>query len=182
MKALSTRQPWAWLILNVGPDVKDIENRKWRTWQRGRVLVHAAKGLTRYEYDQAVAHVWSLYRDGRIGRIDVPAFEALERGGIVGSVEIVDCVSRSPSPWFEGPFGFKLANPEQLPFTPLKGALGFFEVPDALIPPSACKVCGCTWTRACAGGCYWVAPGLCSACAPAQPRTAENPSHTRTAP
>ena len=44
MKALSIRQPWAHLILHGG---KDIENRDWRTSVRGRVLVHASKGMTR---------------------------------------------------------------------------------------------------------------------------------------
>jgi hypothetical protein len=29
----------------------------------------------------------------------------------------------------------------------------------------ACRVCGCTDERACAGGCYWVEADLCSACA-----------------
>lgn len=28
-----------------------------------------------------------------------------------------------------------------------------------------CRVCGCTWDNACPGGCYWVEPDLCSACA-----------------
>lgn len=30
-----------------------------------------------------------------------------------------------------------------------------------------CRVCGCTQDNACPGGCYWVAPDLCSACAEA---------------
>lgn len=30
----------------------------------------------------------------------------------------------------------------------------------------ACRKCGCTYYMACAGGCFWVAPDLCSACAP----------------
>jgi hypothetical protein len=38
MKALSIRQPWAWLIVH---GVKDVENRTWRTNFRGRFLVHA---------------------------------------------------------------------------------------------------------------------------------------------
>jgi len=29
----------------------------------------------------------------------------------------------------------------------------------------ACEICGCTQLNACEGGCYWVRPGLCSACA-----------------
>jgi ParB family transcriptional regulator, chromosome partitioning protein len=30
----------------------------------------------------------------------------------------------------------------------------------------ACRVCGCTDAQACEGGCHWVEPDLCSACAP----------------
>lgn len=29
----------------------------------------------------------------------------------------------------------------------------------------SCRRCGCTDDRACFGGCYWVAPDLCSVCA-----------------
>jgi hypothetical protein len=39
MKALSIRQPWAWLII---AGIKDIENRRWATNHRGPILVHAA--------------------------------------------------------------------------------------------------------------------------------------------
>lgn len=126
MKALSIRQPWAWLIMNAG---KDIENRVWQTPVRGRILVHAAKGMTRDEFEDAddfAANITHNY--DRIGKY--PVFEDLERGGIVGSVEIVDCVRASDSPWFVGTFGFVLRDPRPLPFRPFKGALGFFEVPD----------------------------------------------------
>lgn len=45
--ALSVRQPWAWAIIYAG---KDIENRSWQAVnrglkQRGRVAIHAAKGM-----------------------------------------------------------------------------------------------------------------------------------------
>src|SRR5690348_2447825 len=50
MKALSIRQPWAWLILHAG---KDIENRDWSTRFRGQVLIHAAKGMTQNEFADA---------------------------------------------------------------------------------------------------------------------------------
>ncbi len=40
------------------------------------------------------------------------------------------------------------------------------------VEPPPCRICGCTPERACrmpdGGGCWWVAPGLCSACAPAE--------------
>ena len=62
-----------------------------------------------------------------------PSFAELARGGIVGSVEIVDCVEDSDSPWFIGRYGFVLRDPRPMPFVPWKGALGFFGVPRAAL-------------------------------------------------
>ena len=129
MKALSIRQPWAWLIVN---GYKDIENRTWPTYRRGPVLIHASKGMTKAEYeDVADMLAWQpgIYEQ----KIGLPAFDDLERGGIVGRANIVDNLTASKSPWFFGPHGFLLRNIEKLPFVPLKGALGFFDVPDELI-------------------------------------------------
>lgn len=120
MMTLSIRQPWAWLILNAG---KDIENRDWRTDRRGRFLIHAGKGMTRDEYESGESMLW--LDPG----VQLPPFEALERGGIVGSVELVDCVTDSESEWFFGKYGFVLREPKILPFMPYRGQLGFFEVP-----------------------------------------------------
>lgn len=52
----------------------------------------------------------------------------MQYGGIIGSVEIVDCVEHSYSPWFMGPHGFLLRNPVSLPFVPCRGRLGFFSI------------------------------------------------------
>lgn len=119
MMAISIRQPWAWLILNAG---KDIENRDWPTKMRGRVLIHAGKGMTKDEYEDAPMHI-----------VDLPDYDDLRRGGIVGSVEIVDCVTDSQSEWFYGKFGFVLRDPRPIPFIPYRGQLGFFPVPDEII-------------------------------------------------
>jgi hypothetical protein len=119
MKALSIRQPWAWLIVN---GQKDIENRTWATNFRGPVQIHAAKGMTLDDY--LACEIFCADIPG----VRLPAFEELQRGGIVGHAEIVDCVTKSDSPWFVGPVGFVLANPRPRPFRPCKGALGFFEV------------------------------------------------------
>lgn len=121
LPALSIRQPWAWLILNAG---KDIENRCWKTNFRGRFLIHAAKGCTRVEHEDAADFAFweAQYRDG------VPLLSKLDRGGVVGMAEIVDCVDSSESPWFMGEYGFVLRNVQPLPFTPCKGALGFFNI------------------------------------------------------
>lgn len=79
--------------------------------------------MTRDEYDDADLWVcMNIPRD-----IELPPFSELQRGGIVGAVDITGCCSMNPSSsWFTGPFGFMLANPESLSFRPCRGALGFF--------------------------------------------------------
>ena len=132
MIALSIRQPWAWLIVN---GHKDIENRGWATARSGRILVHAGKGMTRDEYESAVDTIDYIKLANQIA---LPSFEALERGGIVGAVDLTGCVDAhdrgrgggSESPWFFGRYGFVLRNGQPLPFRPFKGQLGFFDVPD----------------------------------------------------
>lgn len=121
MKALSIQQPWAWLIVN-GP--KDIENRTWYTPFRGRVYVHAGKKAlytsTVPDWERFDAQYWAS-RPGL--------------GAIVGEVDIVDCVKASDSPWFQGPYGFVLANPVAYAEPiPCRGRLGFFE-PDLITTP-----------------------------------------------
>ena len=122
MKALSIRLPWAWMILHSG---KNVENRNWRTHYRGRFLVHAAKGMTRQEYDEAKAWAYAC------GAMEIPAYGDLKRGGVIGSVELVDVLDHIDSPWFMGPKAFVLRDPQPMTFLPLKGRLGFFEVDTA---------------------------------------------------
>ena len=127
MKALSIRQPWAWLIVN---GLKDIENRSRRTHFRGRILVHASKTMTRGDYEACALFCSSLPEGALPAGVEFPTFESLqaELGGIVGEVEIVDCVEDHASPWFCGWFGYVLRDARKLPFRPCKGALNFFEV------------------------------------------------------
>lgn len=125
MKALSIRQPWAWLIAN---GHKDIENRTWPTQFRGRVLIHASKGMTKAEYEDADDFLDYIESD-----LALPSREQFERGGIIGVATIVDCVptAQRKSKWhMEGQFGFLIANAKPLPFVECKGALGFFDVPE----------------------------------------------------
>lgn len=131
MKTLSIQQPWAWLIVN---GLKDIENRTWRTTQRGRILVHAGKKM---DTDALIwlANQFALLpitdeHKAKIGNmIDAQSRDsALHLGGIVGAVTITGCVYTSDSSWFNGPYGFELTDGTPLPFTPYKGQLGFFEV------------------------------------------------------
>ena len=103
LRALSIRQPWCHHILNSG---KDIENRTWRTNFRGPVLIHASKKAEDPAYCR---------------QVNAPL------GGIVGVMEIVDCVDHSDSKWFQDPYGFVIRNAKPLQFIPCKGRLGFFK-------------------------------------------------------
>lgn len=144
-KALSIRQPWAWLI--VRPDLvktedraaavdvnelKDVENRTWETLYRGPILIHAGQTMTRADYEACLLFLES---DPRliwlVGVMPDPA--ELKRGGIVGRADIVGCKREHASPWFVGDFGFELADVQPLPFRPFKGRLGMFNVPDELL-------------------------------------------------
>jgi hypothetical protein len=116
LKAISIQQPWAWLIVN---GIKDIENRTWATRYRGPLLILASQKPC---YDYA-AVVKKLKKKG------YPLPDSLDRGGIVGIVDLVDCVTHSRSTWFQGPYGFVLENARTLPYTPWKGKLGLFNVP-----------------------------------------------------
>ncbi|EPS1221628.1 ASCH domain-containing protein [Burkholderia cenocepacia] len=133
MKALSIRQPWAWLAAN---GHKDIENRTWPTSYRGPLLIHASKGMTRAEYETAMRFAivaGATYEE-------LQRFDDSVRGGIVGVVDLFDCVppSRRSSPWhIEGSYGFALRNARPLPFIPYTGRLGIFDVPDSILRRAA---------------------------------------------
>jgi hypothetical protein len=166
VKAISIRQPWAWAILSAG---KRVENREWQhaPKYRGPVLIHAAKGCTRDEYEDAGDFFRSVVRGDRsawTGPTRVPALAGLPRGGIVARANLVDVVKNSggghgwtaanvcrscgvtavslglgaamsdcpkPDPWaIPGQLGIILADVVELPFAPVKGMLGLFDVND----------------------------------------------------
>jgi hypothetical protein len=129
-QAISLRSPWWWFILYGG---KDVENRDWPTRFRGTVYLHSSswwKGSEIFddvEFGCSITgRTWELMREQ----------EELKRGRgcIVGTVEIVDCVTTSDSPWFFGKYGFVLRNPVAFSRrVPCKGALKFFQVPDDVL-------------------------------------------------
>lgn len=115
--AFSIRQPWTWAILRAGCDV---HNTKLPTPFRGPVLLHAGKGDGQDAYD-AVAAAYGLPPS--------PEAAAIPMGGIVGAVMLHECVTRPyASRWFFGPFGYAVDYPVELPFVPMRGRQGFFEV------------------------------------------------------
>lgn len=127
MKALSIRQPWAWLILNAG---KDVENRAWSTKFRGEFLIHASQGCTQDEYWDAVEFARIAIADSYRG-IKMPSLKNMPRGAFVGKANLIDCSKSTGSKWqMMDQWGFVLASPVQIEPVPYKGQLGFFEVGD----------------------------------------------------
>jgi hypothetical protein len=118
MKVIVIRQPWAWLIVH---GFKDIENRSWATRYRGTLLIQAsASRPTKCKLEED-----TLFARKR--GVKLP--DEFERGGIVGMVQLDDCITKSRSKWFEGPIGWVLSKPKKLKFIPLKGQLGLFDPP-----------------------------------------------------
>ncbi len=131
MKALSIRAPWWWFILHGG---KDIENRDLPTKFRGKIYVHASRFFNLGDITIDSQFAAGIARGNGHAGAEFTYRQLKESGGcIVGTVDIVDCVKSSDSPWFFGDYGFVLANPVALKMPiPFKGALGFFEVPDEI--------------------------------------------------
>jgi hypothetical protein len=139
--ALSLRQPWCVFMLSLPPEhLKRIENRDWGTTFRGDLWVHASKSLTKREFYEACEFA---LRAG-VPREQLPSFDGLPRGGIVGRWRVVDLILPGgkrragrelvPHPfghdrWYMGEFGMVVEDPRAVPFVECKGALGFWRVP-----------------------------------------------------
>ena len=125
MKALSIRQPWAYLIVN---GIKDVENRTWHTDFRGRIYVHAGK--SRSDIEGPIVEDLALRLDDQLlgNCLLGMATDSFTLGAIIGEVDIVDCVWNHKSKWRAiGQWQFVLANP--VAYTqpiPCRGQLGFF--------------------------------------------------------
>lgn len=119
MKAISVRQPEAWLIVN---GLKDVENRNWATEHRGWLLIHASK-------HRMARDDWAYLRDTcRINGLPIPTEADVNLGGVVGMAWLQDCVTEDSSQWFDGPIGWILTNTQPLPFHPVNGRLSLFEI------------------------------------------------------
>lgn len=134
--AISVRQPWAWAIIHAG---KDCENRtpysiRFMRPLTGRRAIHAAKGMTRDEYESARDFMETM-------GIACPPPADLQRGGIIGSVDVIGSTTQSHSRWFMGPAALQLRNPEPCVFVPAVGQLGYFpwSAADPSIVPQAAQ-------------------------------------------
>jgi hypothetical protein len=125
-KAITVRQPWAHAIVQ---GWKPIENRSWPTKVRGTIAIHAAqKSDEKAFFDFVRAKVLE-----ESVALDPASALNLPRSAVIGVVDIVGCVSTSHSPWFEGPFGFVLANARVLRPIPCRGALQIFDLDPVVV-------------------------------------------------
>jgi len=125
MKALSIKQPWAWLIC---AGYKDIENRTFDAPRCGRIYVHTGKIMddTGWEFikERLSPEMWK-----RIWNTEF--INNLPLGAIVGEVDIawVTLGGSYKSPWFVGPLGYVMKNPKLYEMhIHYKGQLEFIEV------------------------------------------------------
>lgn len=116
MKAISVKQPWASLILK---GIKDIENRNWFTNYRGQLYIHTGKKVDAQGAD-LVSKLYPQHKNLIEKSMKI-------RGGVIGSVDLIDCVTEHRSTWFHGEYGFVLKSPKKIEFYPLKGQLSIFD-------------------------------------------------------
>ncbi|CAM5574631.1 hypothetical protein MAUB1S_09660 [Mycolicibacterium aubagnense] len=122
--AISIRQPWTHAIAQ---GWKPVENRVWYTNVRGPICLHASR-YHKASWEDDAAGYRDLVEERGIGGAQLPDREELAFGCIIGTAEIVACVSEHPSRWFVGPYAMVLANARPLAEPiPIIGKLGFFE-------------------------------------------------------
>lgn len=116
-KVLSVRPPWAQLIVK---GIKPVENRIWNSNYRGKLLIHCSK---KWDCEGAL---WIVEKFPQLTE-SIFEIEDIFSSGIIGSVDMIDCVKDHYSLWFSGPYGFVFENAVEFDeIIPCKGKLGIF--------------------------------------------------------
>ena len=148
MKTITLKQPWAFLVCS---GVKDIENRTWKCPEKyigKRVLSHASKDE---ELDVSALNRPQLRAAYPVlSKHEMFDSEKFDRGSIIGSVRIVNCVINHPSIWAEKTGGGKTVYNWVLedailfdkPILDVKGKLSFWESDcETLVCPKCGSYC-----------------------------------------
>ena len=99
MKTITTKQPWASLIVE---GIKDVENRTWKCPEKyigKRILIHA--GMAKRSSLQELLTIEQLNKVNESLDKSKDFDTLFPKGAIIGSVEIVDCVINHESIWAE---------------------------------------------------------------------------------
>ena len=145
---LSIRQPWAWAIVN---GYKPVENRVWKPYYTGPLLIHAGKSEDRDSVPSVLSVVAEQIEETE-NYVELYNQYTTEKalGAIIGRVQICGCANSLSEAeqimqfcenadllrnWWQGPYGFLLK--DQVAFEhpiPLCGRLGIWwedvNVPD----------------------------------------------------
>lgn len=127
-KALSFKQPFAWLIAN---GYLLVDDRTWNSDYRGPILIHASKGLYKEYYDYLVDHT----------DLPLPPKDKMEFGGVVGIANLIGCYRANQLPQSltheqrssydslpPNVYGFLFDQAQALPLMPCRGKLKIFEI------------------------------------------------------
>ncbi len=124
MKALTICQPYAHLILT---GEKPVENRTWTTRYRGPLLIHAGKSRAWMDEDDERRYPGMVF-GAIVGRV-------IMRGCMRPDRYLVEHPEHADNVHVNGPFCFVLLEPVRFANPiPYRGAQGFFNVPDELLP------------------------------------------------
>jgi len=120
MKAISLQPPWGLIVC---ANLKDCENRDWRSNFTGEVYIHQSKKWDRDAMDTIMrvdrnVYIWLMNR-----------MEMAQWYGIIGKTTFGKCTDYIQSRWFFGKFAYPCSNgflfDKPIPY---RGQLGFFEV------------------------------------------------------
>src|ERR1019366_1783623 len=107
------------------------------TTQHGLVAIHSSAKLERSEIEDACGMMRGFIPKFSERIFTAEVMKSPDRyplGSILGTVELVDYVTASDSPWFCGQYGFVLRNPVAFKNPiPCRGALMFWEVPESAL-------------------------------------------------
>lgn len=119
-RAISVRQPYAAFIIS---GIKPVENRDYCWAYRGPLLIHASQTYYSDIPDRHAELARAMSESGEWGDL----FEL--RGGIIGIVDLVDCVYGHKSTWAApGKVQLVLAHPRRVPFYSYRGYVGLFNI------------------------------------------------------
>lgn len=150
LKAITVLQPFATAIVSTDPKAKRCENRGWhRVYPPGGVWVAIHAGARSFPVEPKGGTGWVNLLDGLWSRTGwdswrvpgrPPGWPTYPRSALLGVARFVGCVpveQRPDDPWAVGPFCHVIAEVRPLPkpIPNVKGALGFWTVPDEYLPP-----------------------------------------------
>lgn len=121
LPVISIKQPWAHFIIHGHPvaGIKDVENRTRYLNYRGKMFIHAAMQPEKYWQE----NMSRMFEGVQVDFCEKP----LNYGGIIGIVEMIDCVRQYPSHWSApGHYKYVLKNHAPVRFTRVKGQQGIF--------------------------------------------------------